>query len=222
MYASRRLAETAGDPAGEVIPLGVDFELFTPGDQARARAELGIDASETAGGAAGEKVVLFGGAPANAVKGYDVFRDVLAAIGDRGMPARELILAEPGQPRAAVVTKMAAADALLFTSRQGAEGSPMVVKEAAAVGLPVVTVEVGDVAEVLAGVTPSAVVPFPQTRAELVDALADRLAEVLEAGGRSNGRERLARLDSRHVAKRVVAVYRKAVTGRRPSPARKG
>jgi glycosyltransferase involved in cell wall biosynthesis len=215
LYASRRLADTAGDPDGEVIPLGVDFELFTPGDQTRARAQLGLDTGE-------EKVVLFGGAPANAVKGYDVFRDVLAAVRDRGVPVRELILAEPGQPRSAVVTKMAAADALLFTSRQGAEGSPMVVKEAAAVGLPVVTVAVGDVAEVLAGVTPSAVLPFPPGRAELVDALAGRLAEVLDAGGRSDGRERVAWLESGQVAERVVAVYRRAVAGVQRAAARKG
>jgi glycosyltransferase involved in cell wall biosynthesis len=214
IYVSRRLADTAGDPAGEVIPSGVDFALFEPGDQAKARAELHLGTDE--------KVVLFGGLPANAVKGYDVFLDVLAALRNRGVPVRELVLVEPGQDRAAVVTKMRAADALLFTSRQGAEGSPMVVKEAAAMCLPVVSVDVGDVAEVLAGVTPSAVVPFPQTRAGLIEALATRLAEVLAAGGRSNGRERVAWLDSLDVAERVVAVYRKAVAGAQPSPARRG
>lgn len=212
IYPSRRLAGAAGDPAGEVIPSGVDFSLFVPGDQARARAELGL-AVDTRGG---EKVVLFGGAPANAVKGYDVFLDVLAALRNRGVSVRQLVLVEPGQPRSAVVTKMAAADALLFTSRRGAEGSPMVVKEAAAMGLPVVSVDVGDVAEVLAGVTPSAVVSFPPTRAGLVEALADRMVEVLAAGGRSNGRDRVAWLDSTAIAQRVVAVYRAAVAGARP------
>jgi glycosyltransferase involved in cell wall biosynthesis len=211
IYASRRLAEAAGDADGEVIPAGVDLSLFTPRDQAQARAQLRLDTDE--------KVVLFGGLPANAVKGYDVFLDVLAALRARGMSVRELVLVEPGQPRAAVATKMAAADALLFTSRQGAEGSPMVVKEAAAMGLPVVSVDVGDVAEVLAGVTPSAVVPFPPTRAGLVEALAAPLAEVLATGGRSDGRERIVWLDSLAVAERVVAVYRKAVAGAQPVPA---
>jgi teichuronic acid biosynthesis glycosyltransferase TuaC len=218
IYPSRRLADTAGDPAGQVIPSGVDFSLFVPGEPARARAELGLPVA----GPAGEKVVLFGGAPANAVKGYDVFLDVLAALRHRGLPVRALVLVEPGQPRSAVVTKMAAADALLFTSRRGAEGSPMVVKEAAAVGLPVVSVDVGDVAEVLAGITPSAVVPFPPTRAGLVEALAGRLVDVLAAGGRSDGRDRVAWLDSMEVAQRVVAVYRNVLAGApsRPGPVR--
>ncbi len=203
IYVSRRLAETAGDTAGEVIPAGVDYELFQPIDQAEARARLSIGTND--------KVVLFGAAPGNAVKGYDVFLEVLAAVRGRGVPVSELILPGPAQTRETVAVKMAAADALLFTSRQGAEGSPMVVKEAASVGLPVVSVDVGDVAEVLAGVTPSTVVPFPRTRAELVDALAAALVEVLAAGGRSNGRERVAWLDSLKVAERVVAVYRRAI-----------
>jgi hypothetical protein len=75
-------------------------------------------------------------------------------------------------------------------------------------------VNVGDAAEVLAGVTPSAVVDFPEpwgtdaARAELISALADQTAQILAEGVRSNGRERNARLDSRLVAEQVVQIYR--------------
>jgi glycosyltransferase involved in cell wall biosynthesis len=196
LYVSRRLAATAGDPAGHVIPNGVDFAVFTPGDRAAARARLGLPE--------GGPLVLFGGAPDNAVKGYDVFTDVLARIPG----ARELILSAPGQPVADVVAKYQAADLLLFTSRQGSEGSPTVVKEATAVGLPVVSVDVGDTAEILGPVTPSEVVAFPGERAELVTALADAAGRVLAAGGRSDGRERNAWLDQPRIAERVAALYR--------------
>ena len=87
---------------------------------------------------------------------------------------RELVLAAPDQPRSAVPAKFAAADVLLFTSRKGSEGSPSVIKEATVMGLPVVSVDVGDAAELLDGVEPSAVVAFPEpwggdaARAELV------------------------------------------------------
>jgi glycosyltransferase involved in cell wall biosynthesis len=202
LYVSRRLAATAGDPAGQVVPNGVDFTVFTPGDRAAARQRLGLPAEGP--------VVLFGGSPENAVKGYDVFTDVLARLPG----ARGLILSAPGQPVEDVVTKYRAADVLLFTSRRGSEGSPTVVKEATAVGLPVVSVDVGDTAEILGSVTPSEVVAFPEpwgtpgARETLVSALADATAEVLGAGVRSDGRERNAWLDSPRIAERIAAIYR--------------
>ena len=76
VYISRRMADAAGDPDGVVIPNGVDFDLFAPGDRAAARAGSAI--------ADGRAVVLFGGVPGNWVKGYDVFTDVLAALRERG------------------------------------------------------------------------------------------------------------------------------------------
>jgi teichuronic acid biosynthesis glycosyltransferase TuaC len=202
LYVSRRLAATAGEPDGRVVPNGVDFSVFTPGDRAAARARLGLPTEGP--------VVLFGGAPENGVKGYDVFTDVLARLPG----ARELILSAPGQPVEDVVTKYQAADVLLFTSRRGSEGSPTVVKEATAVGLPVVSVDVGDTAEILGPVTPSEVVAFPEpwgtpeARETLVAALADATAEVLGTGARSDGRERNAWLDSPRIAERVAAIYR--------------
>jgi glycosyltransferase involved in cell wall biosynthesis len=209
IYVSRRLAQTAGDPDGVVIPNGVDFGLFRPLDRDVARSRLGL--------APGRRTVLFGGDPARPVKRYDVFRGAVTAIRERGIDVDELILSEPGQPHERVVEKLNAADLLLFTSRQGSEGSPTVVKEAAVVGLPVVSVDVGDVGEVLAGVNPSAVVAFPnggdtpETRRDLASRLADAAVEVLAAGMRSNGREQLAWLDTTSVAKRVVGVYRQVL-----------
>jgi glycosyltransferase involved in cell wall biosynthesis len=209
IYVSPNLAANSGDKHGHVIADGVDFGLFSPSDRAAARSALGIGPAEL--------VVLFGGHPDNQVKGYDVFADVLADLRGRGLTVRELLLPAPGQPRSAVPMKFAAADVLLFTSRKGSEGSPSVIKEATVMGLPVVSVDVGDAAELLDGVEPSAVVAFPEpwgtdaARAGLVAALADRTADVLAVGGRSNGRERNARLDSRRVAEQVVAVYRQVL-----------
>jgi len=206
VYVSRRMAESAGDPAGRVIPNGVDFELFSPCDRAEARAALGFDKDD--------KVVLFAAAPDNWVKGYDVFTEVLAAARQRGYRVRELILPEQGQTRDGVRPKFNAADILLFTSRKGFEGSPTVVKEATAIGLPVVAADVGDVAEILTGVTPSAVVPFPEpwgtaeARAQFIEDLTDRMARTLDSGGRSNGRERNAWLAWDKIGRAVIEMYR--------------
>jgi teichuronic acid biosynthesis glycosyltransferase TuaC len=217
LYISRRMAVAAGESDGRVIPNGVDFNVFAPGDRAAARTKLGYGD--------GDRVVLFGGVPNNWVKGYDVFTDVLTALRDRGRPVEELVLPEPGQSREEVAAKFLAADVLLFTSRKGFEGSPTVVKEATAIGLPVVTTDVGDVAEVLSGVTPSAVVEYPepwgtpQARAELVAGLTDQVAQVLDAGIRSNGRERNAWLAWDKIGESMIDMYRDVI---RRSSSRRG
>ncbi|SCL29054.1 Glycosyltransferase involved in cell wall bisynthesis [Micromonospora nigra] len=206
IYVSRRLAEAAGDPAGHVVANGVDFALFRPADRAAARASLGI--------APTDRVVLFGADPARPVKGYDLFTEVVGEVRRQGLPVRELVLSAPGQPEADLVRKYDAADLLLFTSRPGSEGSPTVVKEATAMGLPVVSVDVGDVAEVLDGVRPGAVVRFPdgpshgEARTRLVRDLAGRVADVLAAGTRADGRDRNAWLDESRVARRITEIYR--------------
>ncbi|GAA4710325.1 glycosyltransferase [Phytohabitans rumicis] len=208
VYPSRRLALAAGDPDGAIVPPGVDFGLFAPFDpaaRAAARAGFGFGPDET--------VVLFGAAPDNPVKGYDVFRAVVDRLG-----ARTLLLPAPGQSRAGVVPKFAAADLLLVTSRQGTESGPLVVKEAAAMGLPVVSVDVGDAAEVLDGVTPSAVVPFSGT---LVADLAAACAAVLADGRRADGRERIARYDQEQAVRALEAVYTRVLAGR-AVPSRRG
>jgi len=211
MYVSSRLAARAHDPAGIIIPNGVDFRRFTPGDRDAARSVLGARPED--------RLVLFGGHPARIVKGWDVFSDVLAQLAARGIPARPVILSEPGQSADRVVAKLDAADLLLFTSKRGSEGSPTVVKEAIAMGLPIVSVDVGDVAELLSGIEPSAVVAFPnepdrsRARAELVDLLTHHAAAVLADGRRANGRERCAWLDMDAVAARVEHVYRSVLEG---------
>ncbi len=208
VYVSARLAATMGDDDGEVIPNGVDFSVFVPGDRTVARRRFSIEDSEYA--------VLFGGRPDDTVKGYDIFRDVLSDLGRRGLRIRELVLTAPGQPRSDVIAKYDAADCLLFCSRQGSEGSPTVVKEAAAMGLPTVTVDVGDVSEILGEVAPGGVVAFPQPWGDdaatqrLVAALADETAKVLTQAVRSNGRQRVGWLDLHRVAERMISVYREA------------
>ncbi len=209
IYVSQNLVDNAADPQGHVIADGVDFELFKPGDRQAARARFGI--------AEDERAILFGGHPANEVKGHDVFTDVLKELRSRGLKVRELLITGVNQPRQEVPAKFDAADALLFTSRKGSEGSPSVLKEAAVMGLPVVSVNVGDAAKVLGEVTQSEVVDFPEpwgeeeSRAKLIRLLADRLAAVLTSGERSNGREVHGALSSQRVAAQVIEVYREVL-----------
>lgn len=209
IYTSRRLATSNQEPDGVVISCGIDPNLFSPKDRTAARRELGIEHDEPA--------VLFAGLPVNPVKDYPLFSAVLDELRSRGMSVHELVLAELNQPRTRVAAKYAAADAMLFTSKRGTEAGPMVVKEAVLTNLPVVSTDVGDVPDVLDGITPSAVVPWPEpwgtpaARAQLVRDLADRLQEILVSRQRSNGREYRDRVDLYTKARDVVKVYRQVL-----------
>ena len=216
VFVAQRLADQWPDPDNLVIPNGVDFEQVRPAPREEACAALGLDPSR--------RYVLFGGNPRNEVKGYPEFEAVLRRVQESRPEATELVLSEPNQPYERVVQKLNAADLLLFTSKKGTEGSPTVVKEAAVAGLPVVTVDVGDAAETLAGVQPGAVVPWPAdesdaARQDWQEALATEVARVLDAGVRSNGREMRSELRQDRIAERVLAVYEDlAAAARRGAP----
>ena len=190
IYVSENLRRAADDSAGHIIAHGVDLELFQPGERQAQRS-------------ASEHVILFGAQPANPVKGYDVFTAVLDELRRRGLKVRELLL--PGQSREQVPRKFDAADLMLFTSRQGTEGSPGVLKEAVVMNLPVVSVDVGDAGQTLDGVTPSAVVEFGDG---LIERLADAAQKILQGGTRSNGRATAGRFDAMRSAERVLEIYR--------------
>lgn len=111
-----------------------------------------------------------------------------------------------GFSRVQVNQLMCAANCLLLTSKT--EGSPQVIKEAMACGCPIVSVDVGDVAERVSGVEGCYVV---RTR-EPKD-IAEALQQAITFEGKTNGRERILkmRLSNEQVAKRLIAIYQSLV-----------
>jgi glycosyltransferase involved in cell wall biosynthesis len=206
IFVSRRLGEHWPSDRNLVLPNGIDFEHCRPGDRNAACRALGLDPAR--------KWVLFGSFPDNPVKGYRLFAEVLARVQSRHPEAGALILSEQGQDHDAVVGKLNAADVLLFTSQRGQEGSPTVIKESLVVGLPVVSVDVGDVREMLDGVSPGSVIDWPapgDRREAWVECLADEVVRVLESGRRTNGRDLRAFLSQDIIARRTVEAYRDAL-----------
>jgi teichuronic acid biosynthesis glycosyltransferase TuaC len=211
IFVSRRLADHWPSPRNLVVPNGVDFERCAPRDRTSACEALGLDPAR--------KWVLFGGLRENSVKQYDVYRDVLGRLTQRLPDVAELVLSDRWQPYSRVVEKLNAADVLLFTSRRGTEGSPTVVKEALAVGLPVVSVDVGDAREMLSGVEPGAIVSWPEdsgpaARERWLQELAETTARVLEDGRRSDGREKRAFLRQEKLTERLLGIYADVVANR--------
>ena len=166
------------------------------------------------------KYVLFAGAFDNAVKDPELAKSVIAVynssftnrqspIADRQSPIanRQIELIElKGYTREQVTALMYNCHALLMTSKT--EGSPQVVKEAMACGCPIVSVDVGDVAERTSGVEGCYVVPTREPKD-----IAEALQKALAFGRRTNGRERIIEmgLSNEQVAKQLEAIYRMLV-----------
>ncbi len=180
-----------------VIRCGVDATQFSPADRREARSQLGWDDTE--------RIVLFAATrPHDSLKRLDLAQAAVRhAEGELG-PIR-LVVAENVAPDSMPVM-MNAADCLLLTSMS--EGSPMVVKEALLCTLPVVATDVGDVSELLAGISPSAVCRHDPSE------LGTALADVLKADRRSNGRDHSVDIDQSTTVDRLLGIY--AAFGLRP------
>lgn len=166
-----RSTRRQGGPRGRIIPNGID------GGRLRARAAAALPSVRAelatlsrpgnAGGSGGGPVLLAAGRLARQ-KGFDLLLDALPAVLVRH-PGLLLLIAGEGPERSALATQaerlrlqgrvhflgargdlaalLAAADGFVLSSR--GEGSPFVLLEALALGVPVVATAVGGVAEML-------------------------------------------------------------------------
>ncbi len=188
------VAVSLGARAAPVIPCAVDLDLFAPVDRGAARRMLGWPGDAAC--------VLFPAARGDgskaANKRVDMFDATVAAL--RRTVPDTFAASLDGLSREQVALAMSAADAVVMTSLR--EGAPIVVKEALACATPVVSVAVGDVPAVVAGLPGCAIAEAdPQRLAQAVQrALGTardlRLREAMRAYGR------------RPIAERVLGVYR--------------
>ena len=149
------------------------------------------------------KYVLFAGAFDNKVKDPELAHQVIEIANNTTCAAGDIELIElKGYTRNQVTALMYNCHALLMTSKT--EGSPQVVKEAMACGCPIVSVDVGDVAERTSGVEGCYVV----TSREPKD-IAEALQKALAFNSRTHGLERIIEmgLSNEQVAKQLEGIY---------------
>ena len=150
------------------------------------------------------KHVLFAGAFDNAVKDSALAQVTINQLSSEGIQVELIEL--KGYNRDQVTALMYNCHALLMTSKT--EGSPQVVKEAMACGCPIVSVDVGDVAERIEEVEGCHVVPTREPHD-----IANALQKAIEFNGRTNGREKIIEmgLTNSQVAERLMAIYKSLV-----------
>ncbi len=172
----------------EVIPPGVDLELFSPHDRRQCRERLGLPAKGP--------LILFPADPKNPFKGYKYIEDSLGSL----PPDVEVVtggdISREDMPR-----YMSAANVVVQISEF--EASPMVVKEAMAVNVPMVTTTAGDAGEII-GDTPGYFICSSNT-----EDVAAKIRQALEFEGRVKGRERILELglSLEQVARRYLRIY---------------
>ena len=132
-------------------------------------------------------------------------REMQAAAAARGEPGPQLIVAD-NETHERIPLYMNACDVLILASE--AEGSPMVIKEAMACNLPIVSVDVGDVAEVIGGTAGCYIAE------RNAPALAAGLEQALRSGGRTAGREAILSLSLAAIAARIETIYRETLAAR--------
>jgi len=189
---SAEMAEVVAPVKAYVIPNGVDLQTFQPMDKTKTRMTLGWDPNK--------RYILFPGNPANPRKGFTLAQAATQRAAAQLGETLELVSLWQVAPDQ-VPLYMNGCDVMLMASL--IEGSPNVVKEAMACNLPVVSVPVGDVAEILRDVPGYVICPRD------AEPLADALVNMLITMPRAKGRLALEAkgLDVKTVAQKIMRIY---------------
>jgi hypothetical protein len=185
---------------GEVIPIGVDCQKFKLRDRTEARTKLGLPVER--------RLILFPYNPQRKIKRFDLAKAAVERLKSFNYDIELLVVSN------VVGDEMpwyySAADAMILCS--DSEGSPCAVKEALACNIPVVSTDVGDVSEIMAGVSGTVICE------QKVNALAQGLEDILSKGENHgcDGRSAMQRYDLRLTVNSVMAVYKHVLESRNP------
>ena len=179
-----------------IIPCGIDTRLFDSENCCEQWFNNRF---------ANKNYVLFAGSFDDFVKDPALAKQVVGIYNTIHSDQPIELLELRGYSRYEVVTLMHKCKTLLLTSIR--EGSPQVVKEAMACGCPIVSVDVGDVAERLDQMEGGYVLPSRNPH---------EIAKALEHAirfGRTKGREKLIAdgLDNAQIADKLIEIYKKVI-----------
>lgn len=186
IFVSEKLAKYFRVRKPLVIPCGIDLDLFK--SQKILKEDIGLDPKK--------RYVLFSSSANIGIKNFKLARESVELLNDNSIELIEL----KGYSRKEVSQLMNAVDVGLMTSLK--EGSPQFIKEALACNLPIVTVDVGTVKELLSGAQGSFITDYKSS------SIASALKEVLKTNQRANSHSAVSDLDNKLIASRVFEIYK--------------
>ena len=191
IFVSDKLYKLSGHDKrnAKILPCGIDLRTIKMIPREDAKKQIYNE----------KQFVLFSGSFTNDVKNPELAKKAMSKI-----PKAELVELK-GYSREDVNLLMNAADCLLMTSHR--EGSPQVIKEAMACGTPVVSVDVGDVKEII-GNTEGCYIAERDP-----DDIVDKIRQALAFKGKTTGRQRIIDLGLGNdlVAKKLIEVYKEVL-----------
>jgi glycosyltransferase involved in cell wall biosynthesis len=170
-----------------IVPCGVDLKKFFPIDKANARETLGMKSKD--------KYILFSSSFTKKIKNYP-----LAKMAMEYIPGVNLIELE-GYKKEEVNCLMNACDVLLVTSFD--ESGPLVVKEAMACNLPIVSTNVGDVQEVIGNTEGCFLISYDPKD------VVEKIKMALDFNRRTDGRQYVKKYEIDISAERIKDIFYK-------------
>lgn len=187
IFVSKKLAHKLHKKNPNIIACGIDLDVFYPIDKNEARKKLGLPLNK--------KLLLFSSSFNNTVKNYPLAREAVAKIANEDIELIEL----KGYKRFEVALLMNAVDAVLLTSFT--EGSPQFVKEAMACNTPIISTNVGDVADIIKDTDGCFL------SASNSDDVAAKIKLAFLNNIKTNGRSNISHFDNTIIANRIVKIY---------------
>lgn len=191
IFVSKKLYEMSGYRKNNacIISCGVDLNTIHPVNRDEAKERIGRK----------QKFVLFSGSFTNSIKNPELAQRSMSIL------SQVELVELRGYNRQEVNLLLNAADCLLVTSHR--EGGPLVVKEAMACGTPVVSVDVGDVGEVI-GETAGCYLAECSP-----EDIAEKVKMALAFHGKTEGRQRIIdlELENGDIARKIIEVYQQCL-----------
>jgi glycosyltransferase involved in cell wall biosynthesis len=184
---------------GTVIPCGVDTSIFKPINIEAAKTQVGFPLDK--------KIVLFPFDPARKIKRYDLAQSAVDELKKKGLP----VILQPvwNIANEKMPFYYSAADVMILCS--DSEGSPTSIKEALSCNTPVVSTDVGDVAQIVKGI--DNVVICKQTSSDIARGIESVFSNHCQH--RLDGRTAMInRYDQHSIIESIMQVYESVNTRR--------